>query len=428
MENQRFEDSFREAFNGAEIIPSDSVWTNIAQALDKNSGKKGLLLLIQLLAAASLLYAMGITGTYYLHKPQFENSQSIAQSTYKKPSQSKNEVQTTEIIISNSNSTASKEKSNLKTTSIESTQGEALPVSVITDKLIDVKAPEISNEYKFDQRTPPRLVDVQQPKLVLPVSTEPDPDPGIVLLARLKDEERKYQPEKKRSNEKLWTSIGVGAGSFNPSSSTSTTSSPNMKTLSSSSTTTSTSPSMGTSYSVGISVATRITDRIVLQGGISYLSQNAEFTSSTSIMDMRAALSEHADGEEETTNTSAYKVRSASQYMSIPVQAGYVIIDQDFAVQLNGGISTDVFIQNTLTPENEQERVTHRSGNDSPYRTINFSGLLGTELSYKVGDHYRIGVNPGLRYALNSIYKTEGATEVSPVTFDVALRFRYIFK
>lgn len=426
MKNQRFDDSFREAFNGAEIIPSDSVWTNIERDLEKNSGKKGLLLLIQLLAAASLLYAMGVTGTYYLHRPQFEKSQSVALNTYEAPSQSKDETSKAERIP-DSKPTATKEysKLNVRAKSVGILPKEESTETVIIE-MVETKAPEIRNESHVQLGTLSPLEEVQQQQFTPPVSTEPDP--GAVLLSRLKDEERKYQPKKKRSNEKLWTSIGVGAGSFNPSSSTSTTSSPSMKTLSSSSTTTSASPSMGMSYSIGISLATRITDRIVLQGGISYLGQNAEFTSSTAIMENRVALNEHADAAEEVTTTSPYKVRSASQYMSIPLQAGYVLIDQDFALQLNGGISTDLFIQNTLTPENDLERVIHRSGADSPYRTINFSGLLGTELSYKVGDNYRIALNPGLRYALNSIYKSEVATEVSPVTFDVALRFRYIFK
>jgi len=477
MERQKFEDSFQEAFKEAEIAPSNSVWTNVELDIEKASGgdMKRRLLFFQLLAAASMVFALGISGVYYLNTkasydkplaqqklvaPNNESADSgINESVSDLSSESSSLAAGDEMFTNNNkivngvqdgadakmNSKSENSFSTAKGNSalVESKRAAGVSSGLLlsnSDALLS-QSGEVSTgsvngrrnsnfqvaglEETIRRRPLPRLIEVHQPKIALPPKVEPDP--GMVLLARLEDDVRRLnQNETPKLKEKIWTSFGVGAGSYNPQSSLSGTS-PAIKSLGGPSPSSS-DPTAGTSYSVGLSLAGKLSRRVVLQGGVSYLTQNAEFTSSAAV-GKNASLNEFAVNRDESIATSPYKVNSNLQYLSVPLQAGYIIIDRSFGVQLNGGVSTDLFLQNTLTPQNGNlDQSTQGSGSDSPYRTVNFSGLVGTEFSYKVGDHYRIAVNPGLRYALNSIYKAEVDTQMSPMTFDVSLRFRYIFK
>ena len=64
MERQRFEDSLKESFKDAEVSPSDNLWTNIELDLEKENGSKmkRRIMFFQLLAAASIAFAMAFAG------------------------------------------------------------------------------------------------------------------------------------------------------------------------------------------------------------------------------------------------------------------------------------------------------------------------------------------------------------------------------
>ncbi|HEU5291837.1 MAG TPA: outer membrane beta-barrel protein [Cyclobacteriaceae bacterium] len=442
MENLRFEDSFKEAFNGAEIAPSGVVWTNVELRLEKSSGGKlkGRILFFQLLAAASMVFAMGVGSVYFLN-PTTEPSHPIGVVQESPKSIQNQEQVSTQNLSANGDQLGEDQKSISKVDTSKKNEkrsgyslklaGESSEVNSSVNVATEPAQKISDSETSFFSRALPSLVEVRNPQLNVSTS---EPDPGMMLLAKLHDEEKKLQKNKPTLKEKIWASLGIGAGSYNPNTSSSMDRS---MALSGSGSSFAGQPlgepSAGTSYSVGVSVASKISKRVVLQGGISYLTQNSTYTSNTvsgsgAFLNDYAGLSREDAAKDQISTTTPYQVNNNLQYMSIPLQAGYIIIDRDFGLQLNAGISTDVFFQNTLTPEgSDLDEVSQGPGDDSPYRTLNFSGLLGTELSYKVSDHYRIAVNPGVRYALNSIYKSELSAEVSPITFDVALRFRYMF-
>jgi len=454
MEKGNFEKSWRDAFDGAEATPSHSVWTNVELELERAAGgkMKQRLLFYKLLAAASLVFAMGVGGVYYVsyqnNQHQFVgslNDNTVPAINEEKDKTLKEEVSegsinhTSEAKVSEESiSAATKQRavgSDYQTSRANTIiKASSSPTGLNSDEAM-ISNPE--NDFyttitdRFINRPLPALVNTSKPKLIIN-NTYTEPDPGMVLLAKLNDEEKKYAAmDKPRSTENVWTSIGIGAGSFNPNTTTSV--SQNISTGS-----TNQSPSVnngssaGSSYSLGLQFGGRVVNRFVLLGGISYLTQNASYTSTVVSMESSArtaSLNDFSNTQTYSVANTPYGVNSNLQFISLPVQAGYLIVDKDFSVQLNGGISTDFFMVNTLTPEvSGINKISQSAGADSPYRTVNFSGLAGTEFSYKFSDRYRIAVNPGMRYALNSIYKSDANAEVAPITFDVALRFRYIFR
>jgi hypothetical protein len=282
-----------------------------------------------------------------------------------------------------------------------------------------------------------------EPELQLPVSTA---DPGMLLLAKLAAEEKKYAAEEKKQTknkpENLWTSVGFSAGGFNANNpSVAPVPANAMYNMNSATTATKQSKASGLAYSVGVSVGTNLSNRWVIQGGINYLTQTYDYTANSVVVvdnnfaapkaeSINAFAPQLADARADTkvAQTYPYNVNNSVRFVSVPLQAGYLVVNKKFGLQLNAGISTDLFLQNTITPDGGGlSQTTQGRGDESPYRSLNFSGLMGTEFSYRLGYRYRLSLNPGLRYPFSSVYKSTTGVESTPVTFDVGLRFRYIF-
>jgi hypothetical protein len=301
---------------------------------------------------------------------------------------------------------------------------------------------------RSDSKHLPPLYQVRKPQIIRQ-KTNDHADPVALMLARLDDRERELRKadkqDKKQSSEKLWTTLGLAAGSFNSSQSSGVTSrsQSNGFIALNNNVADKEASANGVAYSVGVSVGAKVSDRWVVQGGVNYLTQSSDYTVQNAVTTADFATfrpatinelgklntsDEARSSEEKLVPTAPYDVNNSLRYLSIPLQAGYLIINKAFGVQLNAGVATDLFLQNTVSAEDGSlETTTQESGDDSPYRSVNFSGLMGTELSYRFAKHYRVAVNPGIRYPLNTIYKSETGVDATPITFDIGLRFRYIF-
>ena len=279
-----------------------------------------------------------------------------------------------------------------------------------------------------------------QRELTFPSESTAAPDPVALMMQRLADRERELAMETKKNrednpSEKIWTSLGFAAGNFSTPD-PSVNSSAVAGIASNKSAATNQAKASGTAYSMGVSVGGKIAERWVIQGGVNYMTQVSDYTTSVAVSSDQLAFFKPASLNEYRSNddtkyvpTAPYNVNNSLRYISVPVQAGYLVVDRRVGVQVNAGVSTDMFLQNTIDPQGSaMKKTTEGRGEDSPYRPVNFSGLVGTELSYRFADRYRLALNPGIRYPFNSIYKDEVGVDATPLTFDVGLRFRYIFK
>jgi len=495
MERRKFEDSFKDAFERAEISPSESVWTNIELDLERaESGKmKRRILFYKLLAAASVAFAMSVAGVgYYSMKNQTVMSGQLAESSSQQHSKGEINQPTTSGETDNVSgmNNASSERTTGTSVGAESASNE-LSVKVdgdarqhmastdnsslaqqrshsFTSSNDHVPQPQAqhqgTSEFSGQDRTPRQSTITSQvlaptslastgvwnakPVDQLPSKVKPthsltgeeqaaEVDPVAVLMAKLEQREKELQAEEAKENkknnftdERLWTSVGFAAGAFSAGSSEMSASATAFNTAANQQVTAS-----GVAYSMGVSVGTRLSNRWVLQGGVNYQTQSSDYTANSVVgtsdfQEFYAASVNTADKvDNRILSTDPYSVNNSLRFVTVPMQAGYMVVNKQFGLQLNAGLSTDLFLQNTITPEGGSlDKTTQGRGEESPYRSVNFSGLFGTELTYKIGNHYRVALNPGLRYPLNSIYKSDTGIDSAPLTFDVGLRFRYIFQ
>lgn len=462
-ENRKFEESWRNAFRYAEADPSDSVWTNIDLQLSRaeSGSMKRRVIFYQRLAAASIVFAIALSGLGIWYSStnktelltQATQQQEIAQKVLEESNGEKNKNANTlaDATRSSGNEQTSGsgelEKPNQQTTTRENKSGDQSGRQIISyaiggsqpnQEMIAARHDSIRSEISLagnDDDASLKKNNELPLNETVPVESKLKNEPlQEIPSALLLTEPLIAQAESKKktnADENWWASLGGAAGSYNPNS----TSSPAYANAIGSSSTTrqqSNRPEMGTSVSFGMNFGKKITPRLMLMSGFNFLTQSTEYKSSVAMLSSNNSAAFAADALSQasavTAPTVPYTIGNVSEYVSIPFQAGYLFIDRKVGFQLNAGIASDFFLKNTLTDQSGNLlRYTQGAGDHSQYRAVNWTGLMGTEVSYKVAKHYRVSVVPGLRYSFNSVLKSTSGVTLNPMVWDVGFRFRYMF-
>jgi Outer membrane protein beta-barrel domain len=192
----------------------------------------------------------------------------------------------------------------------------------------------------------------------------------------------------------------------------------------------------GTSLSFMVSAGKRIFKRWVVHGGVNYLNQTSNSTSkivevapANQLVAADANLTGYSiESTRAVTYSTPNEIKSTFQFITVPLQAGYMLVDNKLGLQVNGGLSPDFFLKSTVYDQATRiETVSNASGKNETFNTVSLTGIGGVELSYRFLKHYRVSLAPGFRYSLTSVYKENSLVSAKPLVADIGLRFRYLF-
>ena len=445
-----FEKSWQQAFEGARMEPSERLWVGIEAAIaneDATRYRRGMVYYKWLVAAGLLLFA-SVLGylAFQEQQPAVSGVGDASNSQKTEATDATNPVETFEDVSS------AKEKNNIASSTIEhsdvsSTHSDKLAESseaVIqsssestglgTAKVI--KQHDTSHSQQAlstapnQERLDHSLSTLNSKKITeqntLLALSAPDKVYGVLLHPVTKQE---------RSQETFWAGLNMTPGYFNPNYQVQTEAlalqSPD---FSQSSVAPMEEHNTGFSMSFGMEVGMRLSNKWQLSGGLQYLNNNVQSTTNT-ILDQRtpyfSSVAESVDLANSRGNITFTETAldNTFQFISLPVQAGFTLVDKRLQVLINAGIASDIFLKNRVAAtDNSLESVTIKPGSNAPFRTVYFNGLLGAQASYEFLPRYMITLEPRYKVAISDFARPEANYNSLPSSFGVGVGVKYIFK
>ena len=449
LENRDFENKWRDAFADAEDEPNEALWLSIENSLAATDGMvlRGRVVFYQRLAAASLLVAILLGGLSIVKWNSAEKS-TLASSEQKGNTKADANEQKTSGNQSNTSSannsitgkagkpiTSKTKGQNLLADNQRGTNGQATLIQVEAKETNDkADATQHFSDPKNSTKHIDREVKLNNAFAYYDIKLKGEP----VFDRRTRDKIVLSEPilsvEENKEEDNWWAAIGGSAGAYSQQASLNGGMAGNLSSSTPASRSqSSTSSNAGSSFSVGMAMGKKISKRWTIMTGVNYLTQSVGYSSNQAINGNQAFLAD-LSSQKNVSNaasnfTSSYNVNSVNEFVSIPLQAGYQIVQRKFGLQLNTGIASDIFVRNSLVdPSGKLATYTEAAGENSAYQNINWTGLLGTELSYKISSQYRFSLVPGMRYSFQSIVKPTVGSTINPLVWDVGFRLRYNFK
>jgi len=194
------------------------------------------------------------------------------------------------------------------------------------------------------------------------------------------------------------------------------------------------------SFSYGIDFGYKFSKKFVILGGLGYQHNYGSTTVHTYIepTETNAKYANHAiviekaspESGLDTYNelNSGVELNSVFEFVTIPVNFGYYLIDKRIKWMMTAGLTTDVFIKNSINDSQGLfDRVQYKNNDDSPYNPVYFNGKFGTMINYTFLRNYQLSLEPSYRIGLSNLTKEDATFNSRPSSFLISAGISYVF-
>ncbi len=476
-EKKDFESVWAERFADAESTPAPHVWKNISGELaNQQVGTyKKRAFYYQLAAVASLFIALVLGALYFTTGPnegindQVALNKDVNEEKVKRQALTATETRTNESAIIDSNIPVTSANEDLELRDDKQKSGDTSPSQLSPE---ENKGTTMTNailladdDQKIEQNSAltanlddAELAQVQQDDLfalsqltartsrvqwLVGAKAAPDRIYGVPIYGNARENQDKDE------GQSLWAGLNLGSGNFDPNYGPPTGSVDEAALASERDfangaldANTAGLPlreesSSGPAIAIGLDLGKSVGKRWVLQTGLTYgryrvnSNTNLVFSSAEqkavplSFQNREALFSE----EEITVTSESVDVDNNFQLLSIPVKAGFVLVDKKFNVLLNAGLASDIYLGNSLNASGDEiGSYDIDPGADSPYRRVHVNGLTSVQLGYQIQDNYYLSLEPSYRKAISDFAKNGNNFSSRPSSVGLVVGFRYLFR
>ncbi len=421
MGKGKFEKSWRDAFEGAKLTPSDQLWTGIEASIANEEivrYKRGMVY-YKWLAAAGILLFTGLLG--YLGYQSLSTESSLTDSTTKQKNDQGAFHATDSVLVRTKKESAVKPSFSLpeiKSSSINYVENTSSNI----EKTQPLEIPPDTRHLTLIKLLQLKSIAMEEEQNLPPL---PEKVIGVPIY-------RSHQDPQKVA---LWAGLNITPGYFDLNYQSPVAvqglQSPNFTpgTL---------QPKeenrTGLSMSFGFEIGMRLSERWRLSSGVQYLNNNIQ-SSTNAILDQRtpvfSSVIESLDLSDSRANITFVptELDNTFQFLSIPVLAGFLVLDKRVKVLVNAGIASDIFLKNKITAvDRSLESITIHPGSNAPFKSVYFNGLVGAEASYEFLPRYLITLEPRYKLAISDFTRPETSYSSFPSSFGIGVGVKYIFK